>query len=71
MPDLKPHDVANVWVVAGAVHANFFHVPKAARFDSLDKWREDRLWADMCDICNGSRSDHFTGCPNDWGGVWD
>ena len=71
MSDIKPHAVANVWIQDGDVHASFSHGVRAARFDNVTEWMEDKIWADMCDICNGATNDHFDGCPNDWRKSWD
>ena len=69
--DYPPADVANIWMEGSEVHGTFSHTRTIDKFDNVNDWKEHKVFEDMCSICNGSKSDHFPGCPNDWLGVWD
>ena len=58
--------VANVFMNNGKVQVNFMLAFDHMSFSSLSEWREDVMFRDMCDICNGHIYDHFPGCPNNW-----
>ena len=58
---------------------SYFYSEFPVRFTSLAEWiREKRrleedksVFENMCDLCNGSKDDHFKGCPDDWCDIWD